>query len=145
MEFFKKSLLNVPYDPKLWVLTVYHTVSIKRPVMNFSQRFNLVLMSLSFYYISMYLWRCHATKVLNLKKKSCENACIGQEDLLGKFAWSMIYCTVSIKRPGLKFFQTCLLNVPYNQKNEGLNILSKGLIIERWEYKHMSYDIYVSM
>ena len=32
--------------------------------------------------------------------------------------------TVSIKRPGLEFLQKSLLNVPYDRKNEGLNILS---------------------
>ena len=37
------------------------------------------------------------------------------------------YRTVSIKRPGLPFFfQKSLLNIPYNQKNEGLNMLSYG-------------------
>ena len=34
------------------------------------------------------------------------------------------YRTVSIKRPGLEFLQKSLLNVPYNQKNVGLDILS---------------------
>ena len=29
-----------------------------------------------------------------------------------------------IKGPGLEFFKKSLLNVPYDQKNEGLNILS---------------------
>ena len=35
-----------------------------------------------------------------------------------------VYCTVSIKRPHLNFFQKSLLNVRYDRKNEGLNILS---------------------
>ena len=35
-----------------------------------------------------------------------------------------VYCTVSIKRPGLIFFQKSLLNVRYDRKNEGLCILS---------------------
>ena len=39
MEFFKKSLLNVPYDPKFWVKTVYRTVSIKRPDLKFFWKF----------------------------------------------------------------------------------------------------------
>ena len=34
------------------------------------------------------------------------------------------YCTVSIKQPGLEFLQKSLLNVPFNQKNVGLDILS---------------------
>ena len=34
------------------------------------------------------------------------------------------YRTVSIKRPGLIFFKKSLLNVPYDRKKEGLNILS---------------------
>ena len=33
------------------------------------------------------------------------------------------YRTVSIKWPGLEFLQKSLLNVPYNQKNGGLNTL----------------------
>ena len=33
------------------------------------------------------------------------------------------YCTVSIKRPGLEFLQKSLSNIPYDQKNEGLNHL----------------------
>ena len=41
------------------------------------------------------------------------------------------YCTVSIKRPGLIFFQKSLSNVQYDQKNEGLNILSN------WSYNRM--------
>ena len=32
--------------------------------------------------------------------------------------------TGSIKRPGLEFFKNSLLSVPYDRKNEGLNILS---------------------
>ena len=32
------------------------------------------------------------------------------------------YRPVSIKRPGLIFFQKSLLIVPYDRKNEGLNI-----------------------
>ena len=35
-----------------------------------------------------------------------------------------VYRTVSIKRPHLNFFQKSLLNVRYDRKNEGLNILS---------------------
>ena len=35
-----------------------------------------------------------------------------------------VYRTVSIKRPRLIFFQKSLLNVRYDRKNEGLNILS---------------------
>ena len=35
-----------------------------------------------------------------------------------------VYRTVSIKRPGLKFFQKSLLHVRYDRKYEGLNILS---------------------
>ena len=34
------------------------------------------------------------------------------------------YRPVSIKRPGLIFLQKSLLNVRYDRKNEGLNILS---------------------
>ena len=34
------------------------------------------------------------------------------------------YRTVSIEQPGLEFLQKSLLNVPYNQKNEGLIVLS---------------------
>ena len=47
---------------------------------------------------------------------------------IGKFALFMVYCIVSIKRPGLKFFQKSLLKVPYNWKNEGLNILSNRIV-----------------
>ena len=36
----------------------------------------------------------------------------------------VILYPVSIKRPGLKFLEKSLLNVPYDRKNEGLNILS---------------------
>ena len=41
------------------------------------------------------------------------------------------YRTVSIKRPGLIFLQKSLLNVQYDQKIEGLNILSN------WSYNRM--------
>ena len=41
-----------------------------------------------------------------------------------KFLQNSIYRTVSIKRPYLIFFQKSLLNVPYDRKKEGLNILS---------------------
>ena len=34
------------------------------------------------------------------------------------------YRPVSIKQPGLNFLQKSLLNVRYDRKNEGLNILS---------------------
>ena len=40
------------------------------------------------------------------------------------FTTFLAYRTVSIKRPGLTFFQKSLLNVPYDRKNEGLDILS---------------------
>ena len=40
------------------------------------------------------------------------------------FTTFLAYRTVSIKRPGLTFFQKSLLNVPYDRKNEGLNILA---------------------
>ena len=45
-------------------------------------------------------------------------------EVIQKF-WDLwtVYCTVSIKRPGFKFFQKSLLNLPYDPKNEGLNIL----------------------
>ena len=42
---------------------------------------------------------------------------------LQTFLFLTAYRPVSIKRPGLIFFQKSLSNVPYDRKNEGLNIL----------------------
>ena len=48
------------------------------------------------------------------------------------------YHIVSIKRPGLEFLQKSLLNVPYDRKNVGLNILSyrtynRVMRVSRWQ------------
>ena len=44
--------------------------------------------------------------------------------MIQNFGAIAAYRTVSIKRPGLEFLQKSLLNVPYDRKNVGLNILS---------------------
>ena len=47
------------------------------------------------------------------------------------YSYNSISRSCSIKRHGLNFFQKSLLNVQYDQKNEGLHILSN------WSYNRM--------
>ena len=61
-------------------------------------------------------WKCFCISALALPIKSGQ---IKKE----VYSHHSIKRTGSIKRPGLTFFKKSLLNVPYDRKNEGLNIL----------------------
>ena len=42
------------------------------------------------------------------------------------FGFKKVYVLFSIKRTGFQIFKTSLLNVPYDPKNEALNIYKTG-------------------
>ena len=113
-----------------WVLTVYRTVSIKRPGLysqtattrksckNYDQIGCLsILNSFNPSFSHSNQFKVASKSQIKLEKS---NQC----RLWEKFLQNSIYRTVSIKRPYLIFFQKSLLNVPYDRKKEGLNILS---------------------
>ena len=116
--------------PNFWVLTVYRTVSIKQPGLfsqtattrksckNKDQIDNLsILNSFKLLFPDFEQFKAASKSQIQLKKS---NQCRFSE----RFLQNSIYRTVSIKRPDFTFFQKSLLNVPYDRKNEGLNILS---------------------
>ena len=65
--------------------------------------------------------------IQNLRRKKGEKGDASKDDMLHKplstYSHHSIKRTRSIKRPGLEIFKKSLLNVPFDQKNEGLSIL----------------------
>ena len=113
-----------------WVWTVYRTVSIKRPGLysqiatarksckNYDQIGCLsILNSFNPSFSHSYQFKVASKSQMKLEKS---NQC----RLWEKFSQNSTYRTLSTPRPYFIFFQKSLLNVLYDRKKEGLNILS---------------------